>query len=82
MDDVSAAFELVTACDLAEYGAPDELLDDMREAWHGLDLAADAFLVVTSDRQVVGLATVDGHATMKADVYVHPAYRARGGSGW
>jgi ribosomal protein S18 acetylase RimI-like enzyme len=78
MDDLSAAFELVTACDRADYGAPDELFEDMREVWHGLDLAADGFLVCASDGQVVGLATVEGHATMKADVYVHPAYRTRG----
>ncbi len=78
MDDLSAAFELVTACDRADYGAPDELFEDMREVWHGLDLAADGFLVCASDGQVVGLATVEGHATMKADVYVHPTYRTRG----
>ncbi len=78
MDDLSAAFELVTACDRADYGAPDEVFEDMREAWHGLDLAADAFVVWAADRELVGLATVEGHAMMTADVYVHPRYRTRG----
>ncbi len=78
MGDLPAAFALVTACEVAEYGAPDTVVDDLREAWQGHDLAADAVMVYASDHHLVGLATVAGQAQLDAEVYVHPAYRVPG----
>ncbi len=62
MDDLPAAFALVTACEVAEYGAPDTVVDDVREAWQGHDLAADAVMVHALDHHLVGLAAVAGQA--------------------
>jgi GNAT superfamily N-acetyltransferase len=78
MGDLPAAFALITACEEAEYGAPDTLVDDLREAWQGHDLATDAVVVHAPDHQLVGFATVAGQAQMDAEVYVHPAYRGQG----
>lgn len=80
MEDLPAAFETVVAHEVAEYGEPDTLIEDMREEWEDLDLAADAFLALSPEGRVAGVATVEHQepVRIREDVYVHPEYRGLG----
>jgi GNAT superfamily N-acetyltransferase len=75
--DAQAVTELVIACDIEEFGAPDFELDDLLADWNrpGFDLQRHAVVVVDGERIVAyaGFARPD-----YADVYVHPDYRNRG----
>lgn len=77
LDDAQAVTELVIACDIDEYGAPDFELDDLLVDWRtpGFDLAEDARVVEADGRLVAYAALVRGDY---ADVYVHPDFRGRG----
>lgn len=77
LDDAAAVTELVIACDIAEYGAPDFELDDLLTDWRmpGFDLAEDARLMTADGRIVAYAALVRSDY---ADVYVHPDFRGRG----
>jgi GNAT superfamily N-acetyltransferase len=71
--DLPAVFDLLMACDRAYLGTPDTAFEDLQEEWENLDLAQDAFLVLGPDDRPVGVATIDGLATLRADAQVHPA---------
>jgi mycothiol synthase len=75
--DAQAVTELVIACDIEEFGAPDFELDDLLADWNrpGFDLQRHAVVVLDGERIVAyaGFARPD-----YADVYVHPDYRNRG----
>jgi mycothiol synthase len=77
LDDAQAVTELVIACDVDEYGAPDFELDDLLTDWRtpGFDLAEDARVVAADVRVVAYAALVRSDY---ADVYVHPDFRGRG----
>jgi mycothiol synthase len=72
-----AVTELIAASDIADYGAPDIDVDDVRTEWRrpGFRLEDDA-VVVVEDGRIVGYAAAmrDGHV----DAYVHPEARGRG----
>ncbi len=74
--DLPAAFALAVEFETAEFGAPDTILEDLREEWESLDLAADAFLAHDDDGRLLGAATVSGHDRMSADIWVHPPFEA------
>jgi hypothetical protein len=61
LQDGPAALALITARDIADFGAPDYTLEDLHEEWHGseLDLAADAAVEdAEGSGRVVGYAIV------------------------
>jgi mycothiol synthase len=75
--DAQAITDLVIACDIEEFGAPDFELDDLLADWNrpGFDLDRDAVVVLDGERIVAyaGFVRPD-----YADVYVHPEHRNRG----
>src|SRR5207249_12159337 len=62
MEDLVAITELITACDVDEYGIADSTMEDLASNWHqpGLNLASDAWVLVTNTNkgQAVGFACV------------------------
>jgi mycothiol synthase len=76
-EDAQAVTDLVIACDIDEFGAPDFELDDLLTDWNrpGFELERDAVLVLERDRVIAyaGFGRRD-----HADVYVHPDFRGRG----
>ncbi len=57
--------------------------EEMEHEWReeGFTLETDAFVVETSDRQIVGyieLFNEKDHAHLNTDMYVHPAFKERG----
>ena len=82
MEDLVAITELITACDIAEYGIEDSTMEDLTSNWHqpGFNLAADAWVIVTNKGQSVGFACVwhKDNEQIVTFVCVHPEYRSRG----
>jgi mycothiol synthase len=76
-DEAEAVTQLIAACDIAEYGAPDIELDDVLVEWRrpGFDLEQDA-VVAVEDGRIAGYSAVtrSGHV----DVYVDPEQLGRG----
>jgi mycothiol synthase len=65
-EDAPAVFALLAARDTADLGAPDLTLEDLREEWRlgDVDLAADAVLVESEARRIVGYAMVRRGGTL------------------
>jgi ribosomal protein S18 acetylase RimI-like enzyme len=82
MEDLVAITELITACDIAEYGIADSTMEDLTSNWHkpGFNLADDAWVIVTNKGQSVGFACVwhKDNEQIFTFVCVHPEYRSRG----
>ncbi|HSK14792.1 MAG TPA: GNAT family N-acetyltransferase [Gaiellaceae bacterium] len=76
-EEAQAVANLVIACDIDEFGAPDFDLDDLLTDWHmpGFDLAEDAVVVLDGDQVVAYAGFVRNDYV---DVYVHPEHRDRG----
>ena len=72
MADLPDAYTLAVEFETAEFGAPDTILEDLREEWQSLDLAADAFVAHDDDGRLLGAATVSGNDRMSADIWVYP----------
>ena len=82
MEDLGAIKELITACDIAEYGIADSTMEDLASNWHqpGFNPAKDAWVIVTNKGQPVGFACVwhRDYEQISTFVCVHPEYRSRG----
>jgi ribosomal protein S18 acetylase RimI-like enzyme len=82
MEDLVAIKELITACDIAEYGIADSTMEDLVSNWHqpGFNLVKDAWVIVTNKGQLVGFACVwhRDYELISTFVCVHPEYRSRG----
>jgi mycothiol synthase len=76
-EEAQAITDLIIACDIDEFGAPDFELDDLLTDWHmpGFDLEKDAVVVVEGDAIVAYAAFIRNDYV---DVYVHPAHREKG----
>lgn len=79
-DDLPAVYDLIVACDMADFDTVDMSLDDLRDEWDELDLARDAWVFVTPDGRAVGYGAVfhKYHVRVYADGYVHPDSRGQG----
>ena len=82
LDDMEAVTKLYNTCEIATYGQPETTIADMRTFWQqpAFDLSTDAWVVLSPQGQIVGVADVDHreHARIFAGVDVHPEYRGRG----
>ncbi len=82
MEDLSAVSELIIAGNGSEYGMVDSMLDDLLSRWQRPDfnLAKDAWVIVTTRRQVVGFASVccEDAGLISLLLCVHWEYRHRG----
>jgi mycothiol synthase len=76
-DEAQAITNLVIACDIDEFGAPDYELDDLLTDWHmpGFALEKDAVVVAEGDAIVAYAAFIRNDYV---DVYVHPGHRDKG----
>ncbi len=82
MEDLKAVSELITLCDLEEYGTPDITEEDTLSAWQAphFNLETDARVVIAPEGQLVGYGDMAHreHAHIYAFSRVHPDYRGRG----
>ena len=77
MDDAQCVWELMVMCDIGEFGEPDSSLDDLLNDWGRIDLARDAWLVLTVDGMLIGYgAVVPWVSGFRYDVYVDPEWVA------
>jgi mycothiol synthase len=74
--DDRAVFELLVARDVADFGAPDIVLEDLHDRWRAsdLDLERDALIIEDAGR-IVAYAVLHGNG---ASVAVHPEHEGRG----
>jgi mycothiol synthase len=73
-EDIQATLEFMVACDIAEFGESDYVLEELSDQWSGIDLNQDAWLVISPAGQMIGYAIVlrkDNAFTF--DFFVHPA---------
>ena len=82
MSDLEAVHRLLEVCDIAEYGAPDFTLEDLRTLWQGptFTLATDAWMVIAPGDRLVGYTDVQHrqHVRIYALVSVLPEFTGRG----
>ena len=82
MDDVKAVYELLSACDIAEYGEPDVTEEELRSEWSSptLNIETDVWVVLSPENEVIGYAEVGhrAHTRIFAFTRVHPDYRNQG----
>lgn len=64
--DDEAVLAVLVARDIADFGAPDYTLEDLRDEWRAteFDLGADAVVAETADGRVVGYAICRGPGTL------------------
>lgn len=76
-DDAVAVLRVLHARDMADFGAPDFSLEDLRDQWHAdtFDLASDAVLAVDAQDTVVAYATLWAPGVLAV---VDPAHEGEG----
>ena len=79
-EDAEAVAALIRASELADTGASDMSVEELRDDWHSLDLAEDAVAVIAPDGARAGYADVINRSfvTVSAYGYVHPDFRGLG----
>jgi len=82
MADLEAVTALINTCDLNEYGTADHTVEDLHATWLAprFQLATDAWVVATRDRQIVGYAALPFHkqSEIHSHACVHPAHCGQG----
>jgi mycothiol synthase len=83
LDDLDAVVELGNAFERVFLGAESFTPGEVADVWRGLDLEADAWLVVVPGGRLAGFATLEdrGEARFRLDGYVHPELRGLGVGG-
>jgi len=73
LDDAKQTLDLMIRCDIHESGEADSEMEDLVSDWKELDLNQDAWLVFTSDNNLIGYASVNPWGLdLKYDIYVEP----------
>ena len=74
MADVESVADLINRCEIAEFGSPDEDVEEVRGSWEKLDLDHDLFLVVDGEGVPAAIVWLDDHSGKAADFsgYVDP----------
>lgn len=71
--------DLVIACDIADFGQPDFVLEDLLDIFGPLDLEKDTWVVRVGKRIVgFGFVEVSGEGALTAMGYVHPDFMGKG----
>src|SRR5262249_35949097 len=80
LDDVAAVYALEEVCDLAAWGEPDVVEEDVRSFFHNQQLEEDTWLATGANGQVIAYAAVHAtaHGRMFGNLRVHPGHRGRG----
>jgi mycothiol synthase len=76
-EDAPEVLSVLVARDIADLGAPDYKLEDLRDEWRAseFDLSADAQVVEVSGGQIVGYAAIRAPGTLAV---VAPQFEGRG----
>ncbi len=80
LEDLPAVARFLAVVTTAEFGSPDYPEATLQSDWEELDLARDAWLVLSPDGDLAGYAALyheDQHL-LEADGYVHPSHSGRG----
>jgi mycothiol synthase len=79
-EDFRAVADLILASDLASFGEPDYLEEELLAEWRDLDLETDAWVVVTPGGELAGYAAIEHrrYPLIYAEGYVHPRYTGQG----
>lgn len=73
LDDAKQTLDLMIRCDIAYSGEADSELEDLVNDWNEINLGQDAWLVLASDQNVIGYASVmQWNADLRYDIYVEP----------
>ena len=79
LQDLGQIFDLMTRCDIHEWGEPDSEMEDLVNDWKNINLEKDAWLALTTDGNLIGYAAViPWGAAHKYDLYVDPTSREAG----
>ncbi len=84
LQDAKAVTELMSACDIANFGGIDTAKEDVAKVWQTtphFDLKTDAWVIVTREGQLVGYADIrldKTHEQLVCFVRIHPKFRGRG----
>ena len=72
-DDAKQTLDLMIRCDIAYSGEADSELEDLVNDWGEIDLNQDTWLVLTTDQNVIGYASVmQWNADLRYDIYIEP----------
>lgn len=73
LDDAQQTFDLMIRCDIHDSGEADSEMEDLVHDWQNIDLSQDAWLVLTSEQNMIGYASVIlWGVDLKYDIYVEP----------
>jgi mycothiol synthase len=80
LEDAKAVCDLVIACDIEDFGAPDFDLGELLDMWEGFDLQHNVWIVEDEAAQIVGYAFLEEDSEEKIFSYgfVLPAKRGFG----
>ena len=83
LGDIDAVVELGNAFERAFLGIASFTIEEVADAWKGLDLEKDAWLIVAPGDRLAGYATLEqrGEGQFQSDGYVHPELRGSGVGG-
>lgn len=79
-DDAEAVCQLVIACDIEDFGAPDFDLGELLDMWAGFDLENNVWIVEDEEKTIVGYAFLEEDSEEKLFSYgfVLPSARGKG----
>jgi len=82
MEDAQAAYDLNSACDMADDGISMFTIQDLRDEWQSpeTNMQTDVWLVATDEGQLIGYADTGHrmHVSIFSYIRVHPNYRNQG----
>lgn len=79
-EDAEAVYNLVIACDIEDFGAPDFDLQELLDMWSGFDMENNVWVVENQDKKLVGYAFLEEDSEEKLFSYgfVLPSARGNG----
>jgi mycothiol synthase len=73
LQDTKPVFDLMSQCDIHEFGEADSSMEDLLNDWNNISLKKDAWLLLTPEQNVIGYAAViPWGADYKYDLNVDP----------
>ncbi len=70
--DIDSVFDFMKKCDIAEFGEPDTMFEDLEQQWGEINIRQDAWLAFDEQGQVVGYCDfAKENESFKIDIYIH-----------
>lgn len=77
-DEIINVLDFLNACDIAEFGEADSVLEELQEEWEKIDLAQDACLLKEGGR-IVGYTCLSGRSSgFQLDLYIDNEFSKEG----